>query len=220
MMAPGFPGVREKETAMGERFKTVLLFGAPGAGKGTQGELLGRVPGFYHMSTGDMFRSLDRDSEAGKKFESYSSKGELVPDEVTIELWQDYMNKRIAEGSYDPSTMLLVLDGLPRTVNQAKVIEPFIDVLGIVHLNAKDKEAMVQRLRQRAIQQQRTDDAKEEVVRNRLDIYERETRPVLDAYDASIVHEIDAIGTMACVLSSVLDAVAPIHAKHVANVAV
>ena len=81
---------------MAEQYKTVLFFGAPGAGKGTQGELIGSVPGFFHMSTGDMFRSLDRNSEAGKKFESYSSKGELVPDEVTIELWQDYMNQRQA----------------------------------------------------------------------------------------------------------------------------
>ena len=202
---------------MADRFKTVLLFGAPGAGKGTQGELLGKIPGFFHMSTGDMFRSLDRDSEAGKKFESFSSKGELVPDEVTIELWLDYMRHRIADGSYDPASMLLILDGLPRTVNQARLIDPLIEVHGIVHLAAKDKEAMVQRLSQRAIQQQRTDDAKEEVVRNRLDIYERETRPVLDEYDASLVHDIDAIGTMASVLCSVLNVVAPIHADHVSG---
>ena len=203
---------------MAERFKTVLLFGAPGAGKGTQGELIGNVPGFYHMSTGDMFRALDRNSEAGRKFESYSSKGELVPDEVTIELWQDYINQRIAEGSYDPSTMLLILDGLPRTVNQARVIEPLIDVLAVVHLNAKDKEAMVARLRERAIKQQRTDDAREEVVRNRLDIYERDTRPVLDVYDDLIVHEVDALSTMAVVMSEVLGIIAPIHASHLSGV--
>ena len=187
---------------MAEQYKTVLFFGAPGAGKGTQGELIGSVPGFFHMSTGDMFRSLDRNSEAGKKFESYSSKGELVPDEVTIELWQDYMNKRIADGSYDPNTMLLILDGLPRTVNQAKVIAPLIDVLAVVHLNAKDKEAMVARLRERAIKQNRADDAKEDVVRNRLDIYERETRPVLDVYDDALVHDVDAINSMAMVTYS------------------
>lgn len=203
---------------MAERFKTVLLFGAPGAGKGTQGELIGNVPGFFHMSTGDMFRSLDRNSEAGKKFESYSSKGELVPDEVTIELWQDYINQRIADGSYNPNTMLLILDGLPRTVNQAKVIEPLIDVLAVVHLNAKNKEAMVARLRERAIKQQRTDDAREEVVRNRLDIYERDTRPVLDVYDNSIVHEVDALNTMAMVMSEVLGIIAPIHAAHLTGV--
>lgn len=205
---------------MAERFKTVLFFGAPGAGKGTQGELIGNVPGFFHMSTGDMFRGLDRDSEAGRKFEAYSSKGELVPDEVTIELWRSYMDKQIAAGRFDPSTMLLVLDGLPRTVAQAELIKPLIEVLAIVHLNAKDKEAMVARLRERAIKQQRVDDAKEEVVRNRLDIYERETRPVLDVYDQSIVHEVDALNTMAMVMSEVLSITAPIHARHLCGVRV
>ena len=110
--------------------------------------------------------------------------------------------------------MLLILDGLPRTVAQAKVIEPLIDVLAVVHLNARDKEAMVARLRERAIKQQRADDAKEEVVRNRLDVYERETRPVLDLYDDSLVHDVDAINTMAMVMSEVLSILAPLHAKH------
>ena len=199
---------------MAEQYKTVLFFGAPGAGKGTQGELIGNVPGFFHMSTGDMFRSLDRESELGKTFESYSSKGELVPDELTIQLWQQYMNERIADGSFDPKNTLLILDGLPRTVDQAKVIEPLIDVLAVVHLNARDQEAMVERLRERAIKQQRVDDAKEEVVRNRLSVYENETRPVLDYYDASLIHDVDAINTMAVVMSEVLSVIAPLHAKH------
>ena len=199
---------------MAERFKTVLLFGAPGAGKGTQGELIGNVPGFYHMSTGDMFRSLDRSSEAGQKFEHYSSRGELVPDEVTIELWQEHMDRLIADGAYDPATTILILDGLPRNVAQAKVIEPLIDVLAVIHLNAKDKEAMVARLRQRALKQNRADDAKEDVVRNRLDIYERDTRPVLEVYDNSLVHDVDAINTMAMVMSEVLAILAPLQAKH------
>lgn len=205
---------------MADRYKTVLLFGAPGAGKGTQGELLGKIPGFYHMSTGDMFRALDRESELGKTFASYSEKGELVPDELTIKLWQNYMSEQIAAGAFDPGSQLLILDGLPRTVEQASHIDPLIDVLGVVHLYAKDKEAMVERLRQRAIKQNRPDDSKEEVVRNRLDIYERDTRPVLDHYDASLVHEIDAMGTMAMVLMHVLGVVAPIHSGAVAGAGV
>ncbi|HCT44127.1 MAG: adenylate kinase [Phycisphaerae bacterium] len=200
---------------MAVRYKTVLLFGAPGAGKGTQGELLGNIPGFYHLSTGDMFRALDRESELGRTFVSYSEKGELVPDELTIKLWQQYTNEQIESGKFDPDTQLLVLDGLPRTTDQAKLIDPLLDVLGVIHLFAMNKEAMVARLRQRALQQKRTDDAKEEVIRTRLEIYERDTRPVLDMYDASMVHEIDAMGTMAMVLMHVLDVVAPIHANSV-----
>lgn len=200
---------------MSERFKTILLFGAPGAGKGTQGELIGNVPGFLHMSTGDMFRSLDRKSELGQTIESYSSKGELVPDELTIELWQRYMNELIEKGQFTPNNELLILDGIPRTCEQAKLMEPLIDVLAVVHLAASDSEAMIQRLRQRALQQKRNDDADEDVIRNRLEIYERDTRPVLNSYDTSLVHDIDALDTMAMVMMNVMRVVAPIHADHV-----
>ena len=66
---------------MGYRYQAVLLFGTPGAGKGTQGNLLGQVPGYFHLSTGDMFRAMDRGSELGRVFFEYSSRGDLVPDE-------------------------------------------------------------------------------------------------------------------------------------------
>ena len=71
-----------------QKFKTILLFGTPGAGKGTQGKILGKVPGFFHLACGDVFRSLDMGSDLGKQFIAYSSRGELVPDELTIELWR------------------------------------------------------------------------------------------------------------------------------------
>src|SRR5262245_46307142 len=73
------------------RYPCVLLFGAPGVGKGTQGKLLGQVPGFVHMASGDIFRSLDRSSELGRKFQEYSSKGLLVPDEVTVSVWKAHV---------------------------------------------------------------------------------------------------------------------------------
>ncbi|MEO1717767.1 MAG: nucleoside monophosphate kinase, partial [Planctomycetota bacterium] len=69
-----------------EKYQCVLLFGAPGAGKGTQGAILGRIPGFFHLSCGEVFRSLDIHSDLGKVFYEYSSKGELVPDEVTVDI--------------------------------------------------------------------------------------------------------------------------------------
>ena len=69
---------------MTDRFKTVLLFGAPGAGKGTQGKILGAIPGFYHLSCGDVFRTIDINSDIGKVFFEYSAHGELVPDDVAI----------------------------------------------------------------------------------------------------------------------------------------
>ena len=191
---------------MSDRYRTVLLFGAPGAGKGTQGELLGGLPGYFHLSTGDMFRSLDKKSELGRVFFEYSSKGELVPDEVTIDMWRTYMNALRTLGRFRPHTHLLVLDGMPRTSKQTELISEAIDVRGVIHLIASDPDAMVERLRQRALEQGRTDDAQDDVVRNRIDVYRRETRPVLDRYDTSIIHEVDAIGTQAEVLTGVLGA--------------
>src|SRR5262245_38139006 len=80
------------EILMHARFQTVLLFGAPGAGKGTQGRILGAIPGFFHLSCGEVFRSLDMTSDLGRKFLHYSQRGELVPDDITVRMWQENMH--------------------------------------------------------------------------------------------------------------------------------
>lgn len=198
---------------MSDRYQAILLFGAPGAGKGTQGELLGNIPGFFHISTGDMFRTLDHHSELGKVFDSYSSRGELVPDEVTVDLWREYTKALTVLSKYKPRGDLLALDGIPRTVAQTEIIKQYVDVRGIVHLVAPNTEEMVARLQKRALEQKRVDDAKIEVIRNRLEVYERETRPVLDQFDDSIVHEVNALGTPGEVLAGILQVLAPIQAS-------
>ncbi len=198
---------------MSDRYQAVLLFGMPGAGKGTQGVLLSNIPGFFHMSTGDMFRTLDHHSEIGKTFDEYSSRGELVPDELTVKMWQQYVHAQTVLSLYKPHSDLLVLDGIPRTVEQTKLMNEHIDVRGIIHLVAANPEEMVTRLQKRAIEQKRADDAKIDVIRNRLEVYERETRPVLDQFDANLVHEVDAIGTPAEVLGGILRVLAPIQAS-------
>ena len=81
------------------RYRAILLFGAPGAGKGTQGKILGQVPNFIHFSCGDAFRNLRVDSSLGRVFVEYASKGQLVPDEPTIELWHNSISAFIA-GAY------------------------------------------------------------------------------------------------------------------------
>ena len=70
-----------------ELYKTVLLCGAPGAGKGTQGKILGSIPGFFHLSCGDVFRTININSELGQKICEYTARGDLVPDDITVELW-------------------------------------------------------------------------------------------------------------------------------------
>lgn len=203
---------------MSERYQAVLLFGMPGSGKGTQGVLLGSIPGFFHMSTGDMFRTLDHHSDLGQVFDEHSSRGELVPDEVTIKMWCEYIHAQTVLSLYKSHSDLLCLDGIPRTVAQTEAMSQYIDVRGVIHLIASNPEEMVTRLQKRAIEQKRADDAKIDVIRNRLEIYERETRPVLDQYDPSLIHEINAIGTPAEVLGSILRVLAPIQASAHATV--
>lgn len=202
---------------MPEPYRTILLFGPPGVGKGTQGKLLGAIPGMFHLATGDIFRSLDKDSELGRQFLHYSSRGELVPDDLTIQVWRDYVQKRIDAGDYNPESDLLILDGIPRSVYQAKVINAYIDVLGIVYLCCPNVDEAVARMKRRAQRENRHDDADEKVIRRRFEVYESETAPVLSEYDAALTTQIDAVGTPAEVLHRVLSVVAPIYARHFGN---
>ncbi|MDX1683513.1 MAG: nucleoside monophosphate kinase [Phycisphaeraceae bacterium] len=194
-----------------EPYKTVLLIGAPGAGKGTQGRILGQIPGFYHCACGDVFRSIDIHSELGRIFYEYSSRGELVPDDVTVKMWAQNINAHTVLADYKPHADLLVLDGIPRTVAQARLLEGYLDVLQIVHLVCEDQEAMFERLRRRALKENRFDDADEKVIRHRWEVYEEETAPVLEYYDQDLIREISSMGPPAEVLGDILDTVVPIQ---------
>lgn len=202
---------------MSEKYQTVLLFGAPGAGKGTQGKILGKIPGFFHLSCGDVFRNLDIHSELGQVFYEYSSKGELVPDDVTVKMWAENLHAHTVLSIFKPHDDLLILDGIPRTVHQAELIKEYVDVLSIVHLVCKDKDAMVKRLRRRALKENRADDAREDVILNRWKVYEEETAPVLEQYPREIIQEVDAMGSPACVLEHVLEVVVPVQESHFSN---
>jgi adenylate kinase len=199
------------------RYKTILLFGAPGAGKGTQGKILGKVPGFYHLACGDVFRSLDMASELGQKFMAYSSRGELVPDGLTIEMWRQNMHAQTVLSIYKPNVDLLVLDGIPRDVNQSEHLDEHLEVLAVLHLECPDIEAMVTRMRRRALKENRVDDADEKVIRKRFEVYDYETRPVLDFYPKSIVRNVNAMGSPAEVLQHVLEVIVPIQNEHFRN---
>jgi adenylate kinase len=192
-------------------FKAVLLLGAPGSGKGTQGNILKSVPGFFHFSTGEVFRRLDPDSALGKEFLRYSSRGELAPDDLVIQVWAAHINAHAVLGDFKPGRHLLVLDGIPRTVNQAKVLDKYLEVLRVIHLSCGDIEAMVVRLRNRALKEGRPDDADERVIRNRFRVYDAETRPILDYYPADRIVNVDCLGSPAKVAASVLGVLAPLQ---------
>jgi adenylate kinase len=202
---------------MADRINTLLLFGAPGVGKGTQGKLLGHIPGMCHVATGDIFRSLDRQSELGRRVGGYMERGELVPDELTVELWRKYVEQLINSKRFAPGTGLLILDGIPRSADQARMIQPYTNVLKILHLVANDLDEIVMRMKRRALQENRPDDADEAVIRHRFEVYEAKTRPVLSCYDRSLVAEINAVGTPVEVLLGILQAIVPVYNKHCGN---
>lgn len=157
--------------------------------------MLGAIPRFYHFACGDVFRSLDTRSELGKRFLEYSSKGELVPDELTMELWKDKIERLVDAGLYKPDIDILVLDGIPRNVHQARMLEAYLNIVQVFHLSCPDREELVRRMRKRALKDNRIDDAKEEVIRKRFDTYEAETKPILDFYPDEIICELDAAQT-------------------------
>ena len=197
-----------------KRYRSIILFGPPGVGKGTQGKILGSVPGFFHLSVGDVFRAIDIGSEQGREICKYTSQGQLVPDELTIKIWKNAVDAYVALSWYKPREDLLVLDGIPRNAHQTELLDNHIDVLQVIHLTCVDQEDMIHRIRRRAIRENRADDASEEVIRSRFKIYNQESEPVLHCYPDNIVSKVEAKGSPAEVLSAILHALIPIQNKH------
>lgn len=189
---------------MSERYQTYLFFGAPGSGKGTQGVTLGSLPRFYHCACGDVFRSIDTRTPLGRSFLDYSSRGQLVPDELTVELWQQSIRHAVEAHAFKPDIDHLLLDGIPRNIRQAELMESIIDVRRVFHLSCPDREKLVHRLKKRAIKDNRLDDASEEVIRRRLETYDRESKPLLDFYGPELTVHVDATEPPVAVLHTIL----------------
>lgn len=175
-----------------QKYRTFLIVGAPGSGKGTQGKILGTIPRFYHCACGDVFRALDTRTELGQKFVEYSSRGVLVPDDLTVQLWKARISDHVRSHIFKPDIDSLILDGIPRNVEQAKIMKDIIDVKKVFHLSCPDRQALVGRLRKRALKDNRFDDASEDVIRRRLETYEKESKPVIEYYGPSLVKDVDA----------------------------
>ena len=170
------------------------MFGAPGSGKGTHGRALGGIPNYFHCACGDVFRSLRPDSGLGKTFLQYSSRGQLVPDKPTIELWRQCIDNSTRVGRFHPDADTLVLDGIPRNLAQAEMLSDTLDVVAVFYLTSKKKENLVMRMQRRALKDNRLDDANLDVIRQRLKTYEKETKPVLNFYGKKLVHCINTDG--------------------------
>src|SRR4051812_34442633 len=201
------------------KYKTYLLFGAPGSGKGTQGKTLGSIPRFFHCPCGDVFRSLDTRTPIGRAFLEYSSRGQLVPDEITVELWEEAIDAAVDAHKFKPDIDILVLDGIPRNVSQAKIMDEKIDVQKVFHLSCPNRDTLFARLKKRALKDNRLDDANEQVIQRRLATYESESKPVLEYYGQKRVTCVDATQPPAKVLLQILESVADgVNGQHAAAV--
>jgi adenylate kinase len=193
------------------KYRSILLFGAPGSGKGTQGKILGSIPGYYHCSTGALFRSLRPETELGRVFLEYSSAGRLVPDEFTVRLWREHMSAECGTGRFHPETDPLLLDGIPRNVPQANLLANDIDVIAIIHLEASENTKLVHRMQRRALKENRLDDASLTTIRHRFDVYATESRAVLNSFESRLVHPVDAAQSPLHILRNILDILDPLQ---------
>ncbi len=192
------------------KYRTVLLFGAPGSGKGTQGKILGTIPGFFHFACGDAFRNLRITDPLGRLFIEYSSQGQLVPDEPTIDLWRRNIEASTVNRTFDPEHDTLILDGIPRNARQAEILKDTLDVKVLLHLTCTDLNKMVSRLQRRALRENRLDDANLDIIRQRLATYEGETKQVLDFYGPALVRDINSTQRPVKVLREILETFAQI----------
>ncbi len=170
----------------------IILFGPPGAGKGTQAKKIVDHYNIPHLSTGNIFRyNIKNETELGKKVKSIMDAGKLVPDETVVELVVDELQNDKYDNGY-------ILDGFPRTVPQAKALDQFLaenstSIDTFITLTVPEEE-LVQRILSRG--EGRSDDTPEKV-RTRLEVYRNETEPVLNYYkEKGMVTEVDGVGTI------------------------
>lgn len=173
----------------------LVLFGPPGAGKGTQSETIIEKYGLVHLSTGDIFRAnIKGETALGKLAKSYIEKGQLVPDSVTISLLESEVNKHEAAKGF-------IFDGFPRTTAQAEALDNFLESKGIsislmIALEVEEEELKT-RLAHRAKTSGRADDADPKIIEQRIATYNAETAPVKGYYDAQgKLEAINGIGSV------------------------
>lgn len=175
--------------------KNIVLFGKPGAGKGTQAAILKEAFDLVHISTGDVFRAnIKGNTELGVLAQSYMDKGELVPDAVTVDMLS-------AEVAKNPDAKGFIFDGFPRTVAQAEALDSLLEhqsmpvsvTIGLV----ADDEVLIERLLERGKSSGRTDDTDEQKIRTRFEEYNAKTAPLIAYYRAQGKYqEVNGIGAI------------------------
>jgi adenylate kinase len=185
----------------------IVLFGKPGAGKGTQAEFLKERYNLVHLSTGDIFRfNIKNETDLGKLAKSYMDKGDLVPDAVTIKMLEEEVDNTIGANGF-------LYDGFPRTLAQAVELDEFLatkkwKVAATIALEADD-EVLINRVLERGKTSGRSDDQDEEKIRHRYQEYNEKTAPLMVYYKAqNKFYPVNGIGTIAEItkrLSDIID---------------
>lgn len=173
-------------------FRSILIFGPPGSGKGTLGKFLSSAGNHFHLSSGEIFRGLSPESPAGQLFHQYASKGHLLPDEITIQIALHYIEGLIATNRYFPSEQLLLLDGIPRTIKQVDLLQSHLQIEKIIVLDVQDPEELIHRIQRRAVIEKRTDDLDRKTLLTRFELHEKETTKVLDHYPPKLLARFNA----------------------------
>lgn len=175
--------------------KNIVIFGAPGSGKGTQSDLLIRKYGLGHISTGDVLRNeIKNETELGKTAKAYIDKGQLIPDELMVNILASVYD------SFGKEHEGVIFDGFPRTIPQAEALKKMLDERGhkiaaMIELDVPENELMV-RLVKRGKESGRSDD-NEETIKKRLDVYHNQTAPLIEWYkNEGIHHHIDGLGEL------------------------
>lgn len=184
----------------------IILFGAPGCGKGTQAELLKEKYGVEHISTGAVIRSeIERGTELGLNMQEYIAKGELAPDSIVVGMVKNYIcEHRDAKGN--------IFDGFPRTTAQAEAFDELLKAEGLsvsvmIYMDVPEQE-LVNRILLRGKDSGRADDASEDVIRNRIKIYREQTAVVADYYSKQGKYvAIDGVGTLDEVFARICEAI-------------
>jgi adenylate kinase len=187
----------------------IVIFGAPGSGKGTQSEKLIEKYGLAHISTGDVLRGeIKAGSELGKLAEGYISKGQLVPDEVIIDMLAEVLDsKKDSKG--------VIFDGFPRTIPQGEALDAMLKERGqlvsaVVSLDVDEAE-LVDRLLKRGQLSGRSDD-NEETIKSRLDVYKNQTSPLKDHYGKQgKLHSIPGVGEIDEIFGRITEAIDKIN---------
>ena len=187
--------VKRDEKIQRVYMRNIVIFGAPGSGKGTQSDLLIEHYGLGHISTGDVLRNeIKNGTELGKLAQSYIEKGNLIPDDLMVDILASVYD------SYGPAHKGVIFDGFPRTIPQAEALKEMLDKRGhkiaaMIELDVPEDELM-KRLILRGQQSGRSDD-NEETIKKRLDVYRSQTQPLIEWYKSEgLHHHIQGLGEL------------------------